>query len=95
MLRQRTYAMVLGYKNLDDHKELCHDSALLTASNRIETLAVGKAVEFVARFYYLDYKPLIGTQMCYSVHDWDDLTVAMLDFSTKPRKLVPMDRFVG
>jgi len=39
MIRQRVYALALGYEDLNDHQELRHDMALQTATSRIETLA--------------------------------------------------------
>ncbi len=34
MLRQRVYALALGYEDLNDHDELRHDPALQTAAGR-------------------------------------------------------------
>ena len=39
LLRQRIYALALGYEDLNDHAELRHDLALQTATDRVETLA--------------------------------------------------------
>ena len=39
LLRQRIYVLALGYEDLNDHGELRHDSALMTASGRMESLA--------------------------------------------------------
>jgi len=39
LLKQRIYALALGYEDLNDHSELRHDLALQTATSRIETLA--------------------------------------------------------
>jgi hypothetical protein len=39
LLQQRTYSLVLGYEDLNDHDELRHDLALQTATSRVETLA--------------------------------------------------------
>lgn len=39
LLRQRVYALALGYEDLNDHGELRHDPALQTAACRVETLA--------------------------------------------------------
>ena len=39
LLRQRIYALALGYEDLNDHGELRHDPALQTASGRMESLA--------------------------------------------------------
>jgi hypothetical protein len=39
LLRQRIYALALGYEDLNDHTELRHDLALQTATARVETLA--------------------------------------------------------
>lgn len=38
-LRQRVYALALGYEDLNDHHELRNDLALQTATSRVETLA--------------------------------------------------------
>ncbi len=51
--------------------------------------------EFVARCHYLGYKPLVGTQMRYAVHDRNGWPVAMLGFSTAAWKLAPRDNFIG
>ena len=51
--------------------------------------------EFVARYHYLGYKPLVGAQMRYAVHDRDGWPLAMLGFSTAAWKLAPRDRFIG
>ena len=51
--------------------------------------------EFVARYHYLGYKTLVGTQMRYAVHDRNGWPLAMLGFSTAAWKLAPRDRFVG
>jgi len=39
LLKQRIYALALGYEDLNDHSELRHDLALQTATSRVETLA--------------------------------------------------------
>lgn len=39
LLRQRVYALALGYEDLNDHHELRNDLALQTATSRIQTLA--------------------------------------------------------
>ncbi len=39
LLRQRIYALALGYEDLNDHQELRHDLALQTAASRVEALA--------------------------------------------------------
>ena len=39
LLRQRIYALALGYEDLNDHQGLRHDLALQTATARVETLA--------------------------------------------------------
>ena len=51
--------------------------------------------EFVARYHYLGYKPLVGAQMRYAVHDRNGWPPAMLDFSTATWKLAPRDSFIG
>ncbi len=38
-LRQRIYALALGYEDLNDHQELRHDPALQTAAAQVENLA--------------------------------------------------------
>ncbi len=43
--------------------------------------------EFVARYHYLGYKPLVGAQMRYAVHDRNGWPLAMLGFSTAAWKL--------
>ena len=48
--------------------------------------------EFVARYHYLGYKPLVGAQMRYAVHDRDGWPLAMLGFSTAAWKLAPRDQ---
>ena len=39
LLKQRIYALALGYEDLNDHHELRHDLALQTATSRVEALA--------------------------------------------------------
>jgi hypothetical protein len=39
LIKQRVYALALGYEDLNDHGELRHDLALQTATSRVETLA--------------------------------------------------------
>ena len=39
LLKQRVYALALGYEDLNDHGELRHDLALQTATSRVESLA--------------------------------------------------------
>jgi len=51
--------------------------------------------EFVARYHYLGYKPLVGAQMRYAVHDRNGWPIAMLGFSTAAWKLAPRDKFIG
>ena len=51
--------------------------------------------EFVARYHYLGYKPLVGAQMRYAVHDRNGWPIAMLGFSTAAWKLAPRDNFIG
>jgi len=51
--------------------------------------------EFVARYHYLGYKPLVGAQMRYMVLDRSSNPVAMLGFSTAAWKLAPRDRLIG
>ena len=50
---------------------------------------------FIARYHYLGYTTLVGTQMRYTVHDRHGQLVALLGFSTAARKLAPRDRFIG
>ena len=51
--------------------------------------------EFVARYHYLGYRTLVGTQMRYAVHDRNGWPLAMLGFSTAAWKLAPRDHFIG
>ncbi len=51
--------------------------------------------EFVARDHDLGYKPLVGAQMRYAVHDRNGSPLAMLGFSTAAWKLAPRDNFIG
>ena len=51
--------------------------------------------EFVARYHYLGYKPLVGAQMRYAVRDRNGWPLAMLGFSTAAWKLAPRDSFIG
>ncbi len=51
--------------------------------------------EFVARYHYLGYKPLVGAQMRYAVHDHNGWPLAMLGFSAAAWTLAPRDRFIG
>ena len=51
--------------------------------------------EFVARYHYLGYTPLVGAQMRYAVLARDGTPLAMLGFSTAAWTLAPRDRFIG
>ena len=51
--------------------------------------------EYVARYHYLGYTPLVGAQMRYDVHAHDGSPLAMLGFSTAAWKLAPRDRVIG
>ena len=51
--------------------------------------------EFVARYHYLGYTPLVGAQMRYAVHDRNGWPLAMLGFSTAAWRLAPRDSFIG
>ena len=51
--------------------------------------------EFVARYHYLGYKPLVGAQMRYAVHDRHGWPLAMPGFPTAAWKLAPRDSFIG
>ena len=39
LVRQRLYALALGYEDLNDHQQLRHDPALQTAAEQLDTLA--------------------------------------------------------
>jgi hypothetical protein len=50
--------------------------------------------EYVARYHYLGYTPLSGSQMRYNVFAGDQL-VALLSFGASAWKLAGRDRFIG
>ncbi len=50
--------------------------------------------EFMARYHYLGYTPLSGSQMRYCVHAGDRL-VALLGFGASAWKLADRERFIG
>ena len=50
---------------------------------------------FIARWHYLGYTPLIGAQMRYAVQDREDRPLAMLGFSAAAWKTAPRDAFIG
>ena len=50
--------------------------------------------EYVARYHYLGYTPLSGSQIRYSVHAGDRL-VALLSFGACAWKLADRERFIG
>lgn len=50
--------------------------------------------EYVARYHYLGYTPLSGSQMRYNVFAGDQL-VALLSFGASAWKLAARDRFIG
>ncbi|MES0875448.1 IS1380 family transposase, partial [Sinimarinibacterium thermocellulolyticum] len=49
LLRQRVYALALGYEDVDDHDHLRHDGALQTACNRVSVLGSASTVGRVER----------------------------------------------
>lgn len=50
--------------------------------------------EYVARYHYLGYTPMSGSQIRYSVHACDRL-VALLSFGASAWKLADRERFIG
>ena len=50
--------------------------------------------EYIARYHYLGYTPLSGSQMRYNVFAGDQL-VALLSFGASAWKLAARDRFIG
>ncbi len=50
--------------------------------------------EYVARYHYLGYTPMSGSQIRYSVHAGDRL-VALLSFGASAWKLADRERFIG
>ena len=51
--------------------------------------------EFVAHYHYLGYKPQVGAQMRYAVHDHGVRPIAMLGVSIASWRLAPCDRTIG
>jgi hypothetical protein len=50
--------------------------------------------EYVARYHYLGYTPLAGSQMRYNIFAGSQL-VALISFGASAWKLAPRDRFIG
>jgi hypothetical protein len=50
--------------------------------------------EYVARYHYLGYTPLAGSQMRYNIFA-DTRLVALISFGASAWKLAPRDRFIG
>ena len=50
--------------------------------------------EYIARYHYLGYTPLAGSQMRYNIFAGAQL-VALLSFGASAWKLAPRDRFIG
>ena len=50
--------------------------------------------EYIARYHYLGYTPMAGSQMRYFVYEGERL-LALLSFGASAWKLAPRDRFIG
>ena len=51
--------------------------------------------EFIARWHYLGYTPLVGGQLRYAVEDCQGRPLAMLGFSAAAWKTAPRDAWIG
>ena len=51
--------------------------------------------QYIARYHYLGYKRLVGSQIRYAVLARDYTPLAMLGFSTAAWKIKPRDSFIG
>jgi len=71
-----------------------HELAALTLRPIIAAAASRLWNEYVARYHYLGYTPLSGSQMRYNVFAGDQL-VALLSFGASAWTLAARDRFIG
>ena len=71
-----------------------HEIGALTLHPVTTTAASRLWNEYIARYHYLGYTPLSGSQMRYNVFA-DDRQVALLSFGASAWKLARRDRFIG
>jgi hypothetical protein len=71
-----------------------HELGALTLRPVTATPASRLWNEYIARYHYLGYTPLSGSQMRYNVFAGDQL-VALLSFGASAWKLAGRDRFIG
>lgn len=79
LLRQRVYALALGYEDVSDHTDLRHDLALQTATGRAEPLASAASL---CRF-----ENAADRHWAWSVHR-ALIDVFIASFDTPPRRIV-------
>jgi hypothetical protein len=71
-----------------------HELSALTLRPVTSTAASRLWNEYIARYHYLGYTPLSGSQMRYNVFAGDEL-LALLSFGASAWKLAGRDRFIG
>ena len=71
-----------------------HDLAPLTLRQVVDKANSRLWNEYVARYHYLGYTPLVGSQMRYFVFEGERL-LALLSFGASAWKLAARDRFIG
>ena len=71
-----------------------HELRALTLSQVQGTAPSRLWNEYIARYHYLGYTPMSGSQLRYNVFAGDQL-VALLSFGASAWKLAPRERFIG
>jgi Domain of unknown function (DUF4338) len=71
-----------------------HELSALTLRPVTSTASSRLWNEYIARYHYLGYTPLSGSQMRYNVFAGDEL-LALLSFGASAWKLAGRDRFIG
>ena len=71
-----------------------HELGALTLCPITDTASSRLWNEFIARYHYLGYTPMSGSQMRYNVFA-DDQLVALLSFGASAWKLAGRERFIG
>ena len=79
LLRQRVYALALGYEGLNDHGELRHDLALQMAAGRLEALASPSTL------YRMEQRA--GREMTVAMHE-ELLEQSVVAHAKSPRRLI-------
>ena len=97
MSRARSPAHFPPTPATDPHTALVqpvHELAALTLRPLAGTAASRLCNEYVARYHYLGYTPMSGSQLRYNVFAGDQL-VALLGFGASAWKLAARERFIG